>query len=306
MIDEIALFVHIVQKRGLAAAADHLNLPAATVTRRLQKLENALGCRLIHRSARKFDLTAEGEVYFQAYADLVQQFEITSRNLSADIHQLNGKLTVLAPTNASVKILQPMWSSFIKQYPEIQLHLYLSNETKDILANQVDMALRIGPQIDSQLFQKKVGSVSTVLVASPKYLSDYGVPKDLNILQDHRLIVVNTIPIWRLENKKSGTKETIHPLAATMVNDIGLASQLARDGHGVVLLPISEIVGELKEGQLQRVLPLWNGPERDIFAIWPTGRLLSARAKCLRDFIQQYLAQDPVLQGASEVGSLDE
>ena len=297
MLDDITLFVHIVQKRGLAAAAEHMNLPAATVTRRLQKLESALGCQLIHRSARKFSLTAEGEVYYQAYADLVQQFEVTSRNLSTDVHQLSGKLSVLAPTNISVGILQPMWSAFIKRYPEIQLHLNLSNETKDILAAQVDMALRIGPQADSQLFQKKLGSVSTILVAAPDYLTAQGTPQDLNALHDHRLIVVDTIPVWNLLFRDSGTRETLHPRAATLVNDIGLAAQLARDGHGIVLLPIIEIVEELQQGLLKQVLTPWHGPQREIFAVWPTGRLLSARAKCLRDFMQEYIAGLPVLQG---------
>lgn len=297
MIDDIALFVHIVQKRGLAAAADHLNLPAATVTRRLQKLEDVLGCRLIHRSARKFNLSAEGEIYYQAYADLVQQFEVTSRNLSADVHQLSGKLAVLAPTNASVKILQPMWSAFIKAYPEIQLHLYVSNETKDMTVDQVDMALRIGPQSDSQLFQKKLGSVATILVASPGYLATHGVPGDLNSLHDHRVILVSTIPVWKLQNQETGIEETLHPRPATLVNDIGLASQLARDDHGVVLLPISEIVEELQQGQLQQVVSSWRGPERDILAVWPTGRLLSTRARCLRDFMQDYIGQVPILQG---------
>ncbi|MEH6631021.1 MAG: LysR family transcriptional regulator [Halopseudomonas aestusnigri] len=298
MIDDIALFVHIVQKRGLAAAAVHLNLPAATVTRRLQKLEDILGCRLIHRSARKFNLSAEGEIYYQAYADLVQQFEVTSRNLSADVHQLSGKLTVLAPTNVSVKILQPMWSAFMKAYPEIQLHLYVSNETKDMTVDQVDMALRIGPQSDSQLFQKKLGSVKTILVASPGYLVTHGEPGGLNDLRDHRLILVSTIPVWELRNQKTGAEETLHPRPATLVNDIGLAAQLARDDLGIVLLPLSEIVEELAQGLLQQVVPAWGGSERDIFAVWPTGRLLSARAKCLRDFMQDYIGKVPVLQGS--------
>ncbi|WP_419905457.1 LysR family transcriptional regulator [Kiloniella sp.] len=298
MIDDIALFVHIVQKRGLAAAAEFLKLPAATVTRRLQKLEDVLGCRLIHRSARKFNLTAEGEVYYQAYADLVQQFEVTTRNLSTDVHQLSGKLTVLAPTNASVKILQPMWSAFIKAYPEIQLHLFVSNETKDMMDDHVDMALRIGPQADSQLFQKKLGSVATILVASPGYLQTHGEPEDLNALHDHRIILVSTIPVWSLKNQKTGTEETLHPRPVTLVNDIGLAAQLARDDHGIVLLPISEITEELKQGQLLQVVSSWRGPERDIFAVWPTGRLLSARAKCLRDFMQDYIGNNPILQGS--------
>jgi LysR family transcriptional regulator, transcriptional activator AphB len=302
MFDDISLFIRIVQKRSLAAAALDLNLPAATVSRRLKKLEDKLGCQLLHRSARKFSLTAEGEVYYRAYADLVRQFEATSRNLSADVHQLNGKLTVLAPTNASVGILQPMWSEFIRLYPEIQLNLFLSNQTRDIHQGQVDMALRIGPQEDSQLFQKKLGVVSTILVASPDYLADQGKPDDLDTLQKHRILLVNTVPIWKLQHCSNGCMdksrwEEVRPLATIIIDDIALARQLARDGHGIVLLPVSEIEKELSEGTLVRVLPEWQGAQREIFAVWPTGRLLSARAKCLRDFMQDFIAQNSVLQG---------
>ncbi len=303
MFDDITLFVRIVENRSLSAAGQSLSLPAATVSRRLQKLEDKLGCQLIHRSARKFSLTAEGKVYYQAYADLVQQFEATSRNLSADVHQLNGKLTVLAPTNASVGILQPMWSEFIQLYPEIQLNLFLSNQTKDIHQGQVDMALRIGPQEDSQLFQQKLGIVSTILVASPEYLADHGEPDDLDALQEHRILLVNTVPLWKLHYCPEGSVnksrwEEMRPRATTVIDDIALAKHLARDGLGIVLLPVSEIEQELEEGTLVRVLPEWQGAQREIFAVWPTGRLLSARAKCLRDFMQDFIAKNTVLQGA--------
>ncbi|WP_218044429.1 LysR family transcriptional regulator [Kiloniella litopenaei] len=302
MFDDISLFIRIVQKRSLAAAALDANLPSATVSRRLKKLEDKLGCQLLHRSARKFSLTAEGEVYYRAYADLVQQFEVTSRNLSSDVHQLNGKLTVLAPTNVSVGILQPMWSAFIGLYPEIQLNLFLSNQTKDIHQGHVDLALRVGPQEDSLLFQKKLGGTSTILVASPDYLADQGEPDGLDALEEHRIILVNTVPLWKLQYCPDGYSdkhrwEEIRPQATTIIDDIGLASQLARDGHGIVLLPVSEIEKELSEGALVRVLPEWQGAKREIFAVWPTGRLLSARAKCLRDFMQDFIAKNRILQG---------
>ncbi|WP_299380803.1 LysR family transcriptional regulator [uncultured Kiloniella sp.] len=302
MFDDISLFVRIVQKRSLAAAGQDLKLPAATVSRRLKKLEDKLRCQLIHRSARKFNLTAEGEVYYKAYADLVQQFEATSRHLSADVQQLNGKLTVLAPTNASVGILQPMWSEFIRIYPEIQLNLFLSNQTKDIHLGQVDMALRVGPQEDSLLFQKKLGETSTILVASPDYLADQREPDGLDALEEHRIILVNTVPLWKLQYCPDGWVgksrwADVRPQATTIIDDIGLASQLARDGHGIVLLPVSEIEMELSEGALVRVLPEWQGAKREIFAVWPTGRLLSTRAKFLRDFMQDFIARNRILQG---------
>jgi LysR family transcriptional regulator AphB len=301
MIDDIALFVHIVQHRGLAAAAEHLTLPAATVTRRLQKLEARVGHQLIHRSARQFNLTQEGEVYFQAYADLVQQFEITSKHLNSEQHQLSGPLKVLAPTNISLGILQPAWSAFIKAYPDIHLQLQLNNSTEDVIAAQADIAIRIGPQSDSLLYQKRLGVINTVVVASPNYLSSVdelvGAPCTLDDLHEHKIIGVNNLSTWQLTNNETRQQVMLHPKYTTTVNDIRFASQLACDGLGIALLPISEIKKELDAGILQQVLCNWSGPARDVFAVWPSGKLLNAKAKCLLEFMQLHSSQEPILQG---------
>ncbi|QFU22402.1 LysR family transcriptional regulator [Shewanella eurypsychrophilus] len=303
MLDDIALFIHIVQSRGLASAAKQLHLPAATVTRRLQKLEATIGRKLIHRSARQFALTAEGEVYYQAFYELVQSFETTQRSLSTELNLLSGKLKVLAPTNISTGLLQPMWSSFIKSYPDIQLDLNLNNANQDILAVQSDIALRIGPQKDSQLYQKGLGFIPTVLVASNAYLAQNAAPTQLGELSQHRIIGVNSISLWTLTHRISGHKVELKPSINTFVNDIKMASQWACDGIGIALLPISEVYKDLQDGNLVQVLTKWTGPRRELYAVWPSGRLLSAKAKCLRDFMLDYIEKNEVLQtqGISDI-----
>lgn len=298
MFDDIALFIHIARNRGLASAGNHLNLPAATVTRRLRKLEEEIGTQLVHRSARKFSLTTEGEAYYEAFADLVTQFETARDGLRSDLHELRGRLKVAAPTNISVGLLQPMWSAFLKDYPEIQLTLTLSNENKDLLETQIDLALRVGPQTDMRLYQKRLGCVATMLVASPGYLAETGNLEHPADLRKHKLIWVSAIPVWQLSNMDTGQQEKLHLSASVAVDDIGLAQQLARDGHGIALLPVTEFWESFSSGELLPVLPRWQGGKRDVYAVWPTGRLLNARAKCLRDYVEEYLAERPVFQGA--------
>jgi len=115
-------------------------------------------------------VNARGETYYQAYADLVEPLELAQRNLSSDMRVMSGKLKVLAPTNISVGILLPMWSRFIKASPGIQLEISLNNHVEDLLLSQVDIGLRAGPQKDSLLYQKSLGSLQKVLVASPGYI----------------------------------------------------------------------------------------------------------------------------------------
>ena len=289
MIDDIALFVKIVECNSLAGAARQLGYPKATVTRRLKKLEDQLGFQLLHRNARSFSLTIDGESYFQAYAPLVHQFHETTRSLNDQKDNLKGPLKVLAPTNISLGILRPMWSEFVRLYPEIELDLNLSNTIEDITQSQCDLALRIGPQADSSLYQKKLGAIPTILVASPDYLDHYGTPQHFRDLSDHRLIMTPNLPKWILTHTLSHDEKVLNLTPSTRVNDISLAAHLCTDGLGVSLLPLSETLQGMQQGQLQRLFPDWIGPVRDIFAIWPSGHLLNAKAKKLRHFMEEYM-----------------
>lgn len=288
MFDDIILFVHIVQQQGLAAAAKKLDFPAATVTRRLQRLETSIGHQLIHRSARQFGLTHEGESFYQAYAGLVEQLEQTRQQLSRELTILAGPLTVLAPTNISTGLLQPMWSGFIKTYPDIKLELILSNSVDSMLSSGADIALRIGPQESSMLYQKRLGSLQTVLVATSEYLALQGEPENLEELDQHRLIGTNTLVSWVMVDAEAGKKQELRPRFSTLVNDVNMVTQLVCDGLGISLLPMSEVSHLLKSKVLVQVLQPWQGPNRDLYTVWPSGKLLSARAKCLKVYMQEY------------------
>lgn len=295
MYDDLNLFIQIVQHQGLAKAASKLNISAATITRRLQKLEQNLKTQLIHRSARQFVLTSEGQSYYKTYAPLFEQLEASQSALINDSQETCGKLKVFTPTNISLGFLQPMWSQFIKRFPDIQLELQLNNQVEDLLEAKADIALRIGPQSDSNLFQKKLGSLSTLFVASPSYLNTYGEPKQLEDLNEHTLIATNTLPNWHLEQMSTGKSCQYHPKISTLTNDISLIAHFVCDGIGISLLPINEARNHIESGAMVQILKDWKGPERELFAVWSTGRLLNPRARLLKqhmqDFIQSKLSE---------------
>ena len=291
MLDDIALFIHIAQQGGLSNAAAHLGLPVATVSRRLQRLEQQLGYQLLQRSARQCVLTVDGEVLYQTYAELVEQFEQAQQQLRTDMQELRGKLRVLAPSNISHGMLRPMWLGFTRHYPDIQLELQLSNQLQDMIKAKADLALRIGPQADSSLYQKRLGQISKFLVAAPEYLNAHPAPEHPSELKDHRLIGTTIAGKWRLSQRETGAVQEILPRFNTLFNDSTFAKYMAVDGQGIALLPVTESQEELQRGQLLRVLPRWRGEPRDIYAVWPSGRLLNAKAKCLLDYMKQYIAQ---------------
>ncbi|MFT6787124.1 MAG: LysR family transcriptional regulator AphB [Pseudoalteromonas rhizosphaerae] len=291
MLDDIVLFVHIVQQGGLSQAGEYLSLPAATVTRRLQRLESRLGQKLLHRSARQCTLTQQGQVYYQSYANLVEQFEQTRYQLNQQKEQLSGKLKVLAPLNICHGFLKPMWLSFCKKYPDIQLELILSNQLDDIIKNQADLALRIGPQADSLLQQKKLAEADSILVASPEYLTNAAKLVEPNDLKHHRLIGTTLRNKWLLTNTQSCATYTHMCRFKSIYNDTGFVKYQVADHQGIGLLPRFEIINELQTKELVRVLPLWQSLPREIYAIWPSGRLLSKKAVCLRDYMHNFISE---------------
>ena len=291
MYDDIALFIHIAQQGGLSNAAKHLGLPPATVTRRLQKLEYQLGYKLLQRSARQCVLTVDGEALYHAYAELIEQFDQTRQQLRSDMQQLRGKLRVLAPSNISHGTLRPMWLGFTRDYPDIQLELQLSNQLQDMIKTKADIALRIGPQADSSLYQKKLGQIDKVVVAAASYLNKAGEPQHPSELKDHRLVGTTISSKWTLRNVETGNLQEILPRFVAQFNDTTFAKYMAVDAQGITLLPLSEVKPELDSGQLVQVLRQWQGEPRELFVVWPSGRLLSAKAKCLRDYMAEYIAR---------------
>ena len=289
MLDDIALFVEVVNRGSLAAGAKQVKLPAATVTRRIQRLEAQLGVKLMHRSARKLVLTHDGEVYFQTYAELVQQFNQAQQVLSQENQQLAGKVKVLAPVNISHGILRTMWVSFTNEYPDIQLDLELSNHQMDLIESQADLAIRIGKQPDSSFYQRRLGELETVLIATPAYLKAHGEPSHPSELVEHNLIGISMRKKWVLHNYVNSQSFTLYPQCRAQINDPVFVKYFVLDSQGIALVPLTEVKNELDNGEAVRILPDWKGEVRDIFLIWPGGKLLSKRAQCLRDYIFDYM-----------------
>lgn len=289
MLDDIALFVEVVNRGNLATAAKQLKLPAATVTRRIQRLEERLGVKLMHRSARKLVLTHDGDVYFQTYAELVQQFNQAQQILGQESKQLSGKVKVLAPVNISHGILRSMWVSFTRDYPDIQLDLELSNLQMDLIEAQADLAIRIGKQPDSSFYQRRLGELETVLVATQTYIEAHGAPEHPSQLIEHSLIGITMRKKWVLHQQTTSQSYTLYPQWRAQINDPVFVKYFVLDSQGIALVPLTEVKAELDSGEAVRILPDWKGEVRDIFLIWPSGKLMSKRAQCLRDYIFEYM-----------------
>jgi LysR family transcriptional regulator AphB len=295
MLDALALFVAIVEAGSLSAAAERLALPAATVTRRLQALERELGCRLLHRSARRLQPTAEGLQYYEQCRPLVHALTQATHALDANLRRVAGHIRVLAPVNLASGPLTPVWISFLSTHAEVSLEFQLSNSLQDLVGSGADLAIRVGAQPDSLLTQRRLGQVGTHLVAAPTYLARRGTPRSAQDLATHDAIVAAPLQRWSLRDPTSGEETQLHPTPRLRADEMRLAVAAAEAGLGVLLCPTTLTREAVGRGTLVSVLDGWTPRPRPLFAVWSQQRYLPARVRALVDHLQAFVAGEPLL-----------
>lgn len=296
MLDELALFVSIVETGSLRAAAEKASMPAPTLTRRLQKLEQHLGCRLLHRSARRMTPTREGWQYYEQCRPLVHSLQQATAKLDVTLRQVSGLIRILAPADLANDNLAPAWMSFLSRYPDVRFELELNNYTQDLIGSGADVAIRVGAQPDSLLNMRKLGQTREVLlVASPDYLAKNGAPESMDELRLRDLVVSAPLSTWAMRHRQCGETVRWQPQGKFCVNGIYLALQAALAGLGILFCPLSLCHSQLRRGELVQVLPEWRGDPREIYAVWPQQRYVPARVRALIEHLADFCRQDPQL-----------
>ena len=282
MLDDLSLFATVVEAGSLNSAAQQRNIPAATLTRRLQKLEAHLGCKLLHRSTRGIQLTQEGRDYYERCQPLLAALQQTTQEIHTHLTEPVGVVRVLAPINLAVSSLHSFWTDFLHRYPAISLDLQLDNRNDNLLTQAADLALRIGNPGNPSYMQRRLGSVATAIVAAPAYLNAHPPIRQPQDLHTHAWLLA--LPLSTFTLRRDHETVTIRIGQSRMrANEIRLCTQLASSGLGLAYLPCNQCADELADGRLVRVLPEWQTPIRDIYAVWPPQKALPARVRVMLD-----------------------
>ena len=304
MLDDLALFAAIVECGSLTAAARRTHLPPATITRRLQQLEARLGCKLLHRSARRLQATPEGAAYFERCSPLLHALEQATHKLEQSLTQVQGTVRLLAPMGLAQGVMAPAWPRFLARYPEVQLELRLSNLPEDLLEQGADMALRVGALADSSMTQRRLGQAAMGLLAAPDYLAQAAPITTPQDLPNHRWLVAEPLRQLRLTHRETGasySQSLYGPATRGLVNDMAIAADMAASGLGLLFAPLWACAAPLQAGRLVHVLPDWQADAYEIALVWPQQRHLPARVRALIDHLVEFSAAEPRLQGQMQI-----
>lgn len=284
----ISEFVAVAEHGSFTEAARQLHISVAQVSRNIAELESRLALKLLYRSTRRVSLTEEGKLYLVHCRHLVESLEQANQALSSLKQTPRGLLKVTAPVYFGETKLAPLLNQFLREHPDVELDLQLTNSKLDLIQGGYDLAVRLGTLESSSLIARRLGSRQQYIVASPDYIATHGCPQQLSDLKPSQCLR-GSVDYWRLQ---TSDKQTIQfrPQGRIHCNSGPFLLEAALMGLGFVQLPDYYIQNEIAEGKLVSVLNDLQMPNEGIWAVYPQNRHLSAKVRHLVDYLRDALA----------------
>ncbi|MEC8207635.1 MAG: LysR family transcriptional regulator [Pseudomonadota bacterium] len=255
-IDDMALFVHVVKAGGLAAAGRKLGLSPASMTARINKIEQSYDTRLLTRNTRSIALTDAGERFYSGCLRVLAEVENTENILQESQQSLRGQLKLSATSDFGRQFVAPALAEFINSHPDVKPHLVLTDGVTNIVEEGIDLAFRFGNLPDSNLISRPLCNNRRVLCASPSYIKSFGLPRHPEDLKNHRCLVLERLgqPLndWHFE--VDNTHFSIKLAPHLSCSDGEVIRRWANQGHGIALKSYIDIKNDLKTGDLILIL----------------------------------------------------
>ncbi|MGF6843211.1 DNA-binding transcriptional LysR family regulator [Paraburkholderia youngii] len=296
--DELLVFVTVIDSGSITAAAEKLGQTVSGVSRALTRLEQKLDTALVRRTTRRLHLTEEGDAFLRRARAILDALEEAEESVARGRQRPSGRLRVDAASPFMLHCVAPHMTAFSALYPEIRLELTSNERIVDLLAQKVDVAIRIGALQDSTLHARALGESRLRVLASPAYLAEHGEPSTLDALRTHRLIGFTApehLNRWPLRERGRGTKRVkgqrdeaallkIEPSITASSGET--LRQLALSGWGIACLADFMTAADVRDNRLVPILDNLLVDERQpVHAVYYQSASLAGRVQCFLDFI---------------------
>lgn len=283
----ISEFVNVAETESFTQASKKLAISTAQVSRQVNALEQRLNIKLFYRTTRKVSLTEEGRVFYQHCRGVLDGLDAAERAITNLQSKPQGKIKLTAPVTYGEQHILPLINDFMKQYTDIEITAYLSNQQLDLVDESFDLAIRLGKLSDSSMMAIKLTERTNYVCASPAYLEKHGIPHSLSELHKHSCLL-GTRDYWHFS--VAGKEKNIRVTGILRCNSgFGLVDA-ALKGLGIIQLPDYYIKEHLINGSLITLLDSYKAPDEGIWAIYPQNRHLSPKIRLLVEYLLAHLS----------------
>lgn len=293
-LNSLLVFDAVAESGGFTAAADRLGIAKAKVSIQVARLERQLGVSLFHRTTRQVVLTDAGRVLHAECQPLLRGLQEAVDQVGQDTHQaagLSGTLRLSTSVDHAVLSLAPALARFAALHPALQIDLRTGDRVVDLVAEGIDLSIRLGWLRDSSLRAVKLGEFEQHLVASPEYLRCAGLPQQPEDLAQREWLALTLLPTpltWEFTSRANEVR-TVQMKSRIRVDSPGALRSMLRHGAGISVLDQYSAEEGVKTGYLVRVLPDWTLPRAGIYAVYPPGRHVAARVRSFIAFYREFL-----------------
>ena len=293
-LEDMAMFVRVVEAGSITKAAEQLNIAKSAVSRRLKELETRLGSQLISRTTRQSNLTQAGEQYYQKVHHILSEVDALNEETSGTPTRIEGTLKMTAPLSFGLMHLNDVIDEYANQHPELKFELDFSDRHTDLIEEGFELAIRIRELQDSSYQAKRLALIRYALCASPEYLESMGTPKTFDDLSEHEFLQYGMSKSSTIELiDEQGKKHQVAVNGKIKANNGDFLREMAVKGHGIAFLPTFITYQALISGELVPILQQYQLPTLNAYAVYPKNRFLSQRCRYLIDFIAERFGDNP-------------
>ncbi len=269
-LNRLVVFAAVVETGSITAAANRLGLAKTMVSTHIQKLEAEIGSNLLVRTTRRLHLTEAGTRFYEACQKILQDTELAIAEASNDTRQLRGKLRISTSIDYGALVVSPLAAGLCKLHPDLRIEIIASDHRVDMVAEGIDLAIRIGRLADSSHKAALIANFDEWLVAAPDYFAE-GLPDSPDQLNSFPLIGLSVLPnplYWTFA--RQGFASITQRFQSALMTNTSLGVQAAaRVGAGLAVLPDYAVKDDIATGRLVRLLPEWSLPGGGIYAVFP-------------------------------------
>lgn len=290
-VNDVLVFVRVVQAGSFSRAAKRLNMPVSTVSRRVAELEGELGVPLLMRTTRSLRITDVGQAYFEHGVKIATEMEL-AESIATNLQSIpQGTLKITAASDFGNKFLGKIVCDYLKINPRVKAEIVLTDRVVDLVAEGFDLAIRMGELSDSSLVAKKIGSLNMQLYASPAFVKQYGeptVPADLSKFECIRFTGDEDSDEWMLKSQKG--EKSVKVSGRVSTNDMALLRSFVLAGEGIAFMPHFLCADDVKSGKLKILMKDWALSYGAISVVYPGQRFLLPKVRAFVDHLTRSCA----------------
>lgn len=287
------MFVRVVETGSFSKAALEFHTTQPTVTKQVAAIEARLKVRLLNRNTRGVSLTEPGALYYEKCKNIVREAEEAESIVQLRQNQAQGLLRIGTSVAFGRRVVVPLALEYMRRHPQVQLDLSFEDRYVDLIAQGIDVAIRMGKLADSSLGARYLGTNPWAMVAAPGYLKKHGTPRRAQDLSAHVALIYSSVvgdEFWRMHTPK-GDPVTVPVSGRFRSNNLSAVLAAARDGLGIALMPRYVASESLASGKVLEVLGDHKLPEQEIHAVFPSPKLVPGKVSGFVAFLQGRFAE---------------